>query len=312
MRFFMVLFCFVAYLNAISDMFGRSVDVVSAQNIAFVGKNSLRLGVYLGLGNKAIGIQRSDLRADAPYKDFLSKKEISKKLTIFKGDDEGISLEQLKKLGADLIVFCSNDANMVEKIASLTDIPVLGIKISNTEPLEDIKEAIDIIASVTQSMQRAQELKEFINSQEHELATLEMPKVKVYVGGLEYTGGRGIMATDENYLPFKLLDLTNVIDTTRGLARIGVSATILMRAEPDFIFLDQGAKVSLEKEQEAEEYLFKTLSGKLHYLPTYISNGINLENAFMSAWQIAKDLGLEVDIKAKKTEIYKALYKEEF
>lgn len=319
-----ILVC-VSWLGATpyTDMLGRVADVTSTSRLVFLGPGALRLGVYLGLENRLVGIEKIEKGASplSPYRTFLGQERISKLPIVGTGGPGKMpDLEALLVLKPDLIITSFVDQNMIDLIVSKTGIPVVSLSYGetyggNAQKLQSVKNSLLFLGKLTQTLSRAEILVSFMNQQEKKLADLKVSPQKIYVGGLGYKGMQGITSTEAAYPPFELLGLKNCI--FEGKEAIGhqfIDFEALIKVNPEIIFIDMFSKAKIKEEYEAKQELFNTMSayqkGNVKEVLGYNFYSTNIENLFVIAWQIALEMGAHVDIENEAKLIYEAFYPE--
>ncbi|MDD3324006.1 MAG: ABC transporter substrate-binding protein [Sulfurospirillaceae bacterium] len=306
------------------DLIGRNVEVKKSSRLVFIGPGALRLGVYLGLENRLVGIENIENQSSklSPYRTFLGKEFISKLPTIGQGGPGKIpNLEALLVTNPDVIVASFVDKNQLEIISSKTKIPVIAVSYgasyggNNKKNLEDIKTSLALLGEITGTQQRAKKLIEFIKTQEDRLSKTTLKSQTVYIGGVGYKGAQGITSTDANYPPFELLGLKNaVFKNSRAQGHQFIELETLLKTDPQIIFTDMLGKIKIQEEYVQKKEIFNTLSayknGNIKELLGFNFYTTNIENLFVIAWQIASAMGFEVDLDRASKEIFDAFYPE--
>lgn len=307
-----------------TDMLGRNVTLKKSDKIVCIGPGALRLAVYLGLENRLVGIEKTEHEATSfsPYRTFLGQERISKLPIIGTGGPGKMpDLEALLVAKPDFIIASFVDKNQLDLIASKTNIPLIAISYgasyggTSKKNLEDIKNSLLLLGTITHTEERAKALVMFIHSQEEMLSKLKLPAKKLYVGGVGYKGIQGLSSTEVNYPPFELLGLKNTLfekSSVQGHQFIELEA--LIHHNPDMIFIDKFGKAKVEQEYQAQKALFDTLSayqtGNVKEVLGFNFYSTNVENLLVIAWQIAAYLGAPVDVNAKAHTIFNAFYGE--
>lgn len=307
-----------------TDMLGRHVEVKSASKLVFLGPGALRLGVYLGLEERLVGIEKTENDASplSPYRTFLGKEKIAKLPLVGPGGPGKMpDLEALIVLKPDLIITSFVDQNQIDLIASKTTIPILAVSYgasyggSSQKNLEEIKASLLLLGEVTQTKARAQKLTAFMQNEEKGLSALKLSPKTLYVGGIGYKGAQGMTSTEANYPPFELLGLKNsVFANTDAKGHQFIELEALLKADPEIIFVDLFGKAKVEEEYAEKKPLFESLQayqkGNIKEVIGYNYYSTNIENLFVIAWQVAHALGAPVDINSKAKEIFTAFYGE--
>lgn len=304
-----------------TDMMGRTVEVSATSKLVFIGPGALRLGVYLGLHERLVGIEKTENDASAlsPYRTFLGKERIAKLPLIGTGGPGKMpDLEALMMVKPDLIVASFVDKNQLELISSQTGIPIIALSYGatyggNAKQLQSIKDSLLLLGNITQTTSRAQALVSFITAQEQQLSTIKLASQKIYIGGVGYKGAQGMTSTEASYPPFEMLGLKNSL--FEGKETVGhqfIELEALLKNNPDMIFIDKFGKEKVNEEYATHKALFDTLNayqkGNVKEVLNYNFYSTNVENLLIIAWQIATTMGESVDVNQKATEIFTAFY----
>lgn len=305
-----------------TDMLGRNVEINQASKLIFLGPGALRLGIYLGLEKHLVGIEKTENDASllCPYRTFLGREAIAKLPLVGPGGPGKMpDLEALITLKPDLIITSFVDQNQIDLITSKTGIPVVAVSYGATyggthkKNLDDIKASLRLIATITDTKERAQKLITFMQIQEKELSLLQFPSKTLYIGGVSYKGMQGITSTEANYPPFELLGLKNIIFVeTSAQGHQFIELEALLKSDPELIFVDMFGKKIVEEEHAKYKPLFDSLqaykTNNVKEVIGYNYYSTNIENLFVIAWQVAHALGEKIDVQEKAKIIFTAFY----
>lgn len=324
------LFLFVAlvvslWANPYTDMLGRSVEINKAETFVFIGPGALRLGTYLGLQDRLVGVERFEqkplVQSPSPYRTHLGHEFFLKLPVIGEGGPGKMpNLEALIAAKPDVIFSSFVDKNQIAQIEKQTGIPVVALSYgasyggTSTKNLEDIKSSLLLIGEIASVQQRAKELVAFIESQEEEFSKIKLPQKTLYVGGVPYKGIQPITSTEVDYPPFVLLGLKNAVFTPQTSAKGHqfIDFEALLSTNPEVIFIDTNSKPKIMQDYAANKALYDTLeaykNGKVKEILGFNNYSTNVENLLLITWQIAAYLGDDRDINTKATEIFEAFY----
>ena len=321
--FSIMLICSMLIAEPYTDMLGRLVDIKANSKLVFIGPGALRMGVYLGLEDRLVGIEKTenDASAFSPYRTFLGKERIAKLPIIGTGGPGKMpDFEALIVQKPDFIVASFLDRNQLDLIHSKTGIPVIALSYGasyggNTKQLLSMKNSLLLLGKITQTSLRAKALTSFITQAEEKLSLLNVPQKRVYVGGLGYKGTQGINSTEANYPPFELLGLKNCLfEDKEAIGHHFVDFEALLKANPEIIFIDMFGKSKITQEYAAQKPLFDTIDayqkGSVKEILGYNFYSTNIENLLVIAYQIASYIGVSVDVNREAKEIYEAFYGE--
>ncbi|MGP1561626.1 MAG: ABC transporter substrate-binding protein [Helicobacteraceae bacterium] len=313
-RILFTVYLLAAGLFANTDMLGRSVDVTNAKRLIFLGPGALRLGVYLGLTSKLAGIENIEKgqRNNAAYSALLrSSGALNAPVVAEGGPGKMPSFEALIRAKPDLIVVSFMDKDQVDLIQKKTRVPVFAVSYGegyggSAKKLEAIKRSLLSLGEITGAADRAKDLVAFMNEQEAGLATLEFKRGSAYIGGVSFKGGWGITSSESDYAPFGLLGVKNIMAQEKN-EHIFIDLEALVKADPEFVFLDSGGKKQVEQDLRSHRALFDTMRAfknkNVHWVLPMNFYNTNIEYAYVSAWQIAANMGAKVDLEQKRKAI---------
>ena len=298
----------------VSDMLGREVNVQNTDKIVFIGPGALRLGVYLGVTDRVVGIEAREKRQmlHAPYNAVVKAKKLDSKPTIGEGGPGKMpTMEALIASGAELIVASFVSKENMDLIEQKTKIPVFGVDYGDgksAKSMDLVKKSILNLGEILGVKARANELVEFMNSEEKAFKGLNLSPKSLYIGGVSYKGSWGIASTEGRYLPFELLGVANAVAKGQS-GHLFLDLEKIAEVDPDIVFVDvSGEKIITDEINNKKEFFdslkaFKT--GQIYKVAPFNFYNTNIENCYFIAWQVASKLGAKVDLDAKKAEIYK-------
>ncbi len=307
----------------LTDMVGRDVDVSKADKLVFLGPGALRLGVYMGLEDKVVGIEKIEQKAVkvSPYRQVLAKKGTLKKPIIGQGGPGKMpSIEALIKSGASLIIGSFIDKAQVELIEQKTKIPVFMLSYGDgyggggeKRKLDAIKKSLQLLGKIAHKEQRAKALVEWMNKEETALKALKLSQKRIYVGGIGFKGPWGIESTEANFFPFTLLNVNPALKTKKE-GHVFLDLETLVKLNPDVIFIDKLGMKQFKKQKETKMSVFANMKAfknkEVYTLPPFNFYNTNVENSFLDAWVVASKLGAKVDIKKQKKRIFKIFFEQ--
>ncbi|NLK65880.1 MAG: ABC transporter substrate-binding protein [Campylobacteraceae bacterium] len=300
----------------VSDILGRDVKVSGTEKLVFIGPGALRLGVYLGLEDRIVGVEAWEKKNDfnAPYSSVIKAKNLHEKPVIGEGGPGKMpSMEALIESGAELIIASFMSKDQMDLIETKTKIPVLGLSYGagyggNLEKMDSLKKSLLLLGEVTGVEARAKELVSFMDAEEKKLKSLTLEPKTIYVGGVSFKGSWGIGSTEADYLPFYLLGVENALGEKKS-GHLFVDIERILEVDPDVIFIDYGGERIVKDEIKTKSEFFNSLKAfkndQIHWVLPFNFYNTNVENCFIVAWNAAQALGVEVDLEAKKAEIYK-------
>ncbi|WP_024954135.1 ABC transporter substrate-binding protein [Sulfurospirillum arcachonense] len=314
-----------AWAKPYTDMLGRVVDIKKNQTFVFIGPGALRLGVYLGLKNRVIGIERIEqmkrkINIQSPYRMYLGEKFTHSRPLIGNGGPGKMpNLEALVNVNPDVIFTSFIKKDQIEIIRQKTGIPVVALSYGSSyggkgnKNLDEIKNSLYLISQIAHVEERAKEIIDFIEFQEKKLSKIKPSKKSLYVGGVAYKGIQPITSTEVDYPPFVLLGQKNCVfenSTIKGHQFIDFEA--LLKANPEVIFTDMQSHDKITQDYKKNKPMYETLQAyknmDVKEVLGFNNYSTNVENLLVIAWQIATYLGESIDINKKAEDIYEVFY----
>jgi iron complex transport system substrate-binding protein len=139
----------------------------------------------------------------------------------------------------------------------------------------------------------------------------------VYVGGIGYRGAYGIESTEKNYIPFDWIHARNLAEGLESKigSHIFIDKEILLRIDPQFIFLDGGGAALIRDDFGKHPEFYASLGafqkGGVYWLLPFNSYATNVDTALADAYAIGKILYpqafADIEPEKKADEIYTLL-----
>lgn len=319
MKIVIFLICMISFLQSstFKDMFDREVEIKNNQKIVAIGPGALRLISYMDMQDKIVGIEKLELDLDfkSPYRVLLDSDKILSLPIIGEGGAGKLpNLEKLIQIAPDVIFTSFLSQDQINMITQKTKIPVIALSYgsnyggeNNMQKLQAIKNSLKLIGNIMNNENRADTLIEFMTQQENILSQQISTNTKCYIGGIGYKGARGITSTESHYPSFELLAIKPSINFPKN-GHLQIALEELIVNNPDIIFLDLLGKKIVDEELQEKQSLYKKLNAvknnKVFWLYPYNFYNTNIENVYLNSFIIASHLGANIDIEAKKDEIY--------
>lgn len=329
--------CFDAKHNdgiVITDAIGREVTVNPGtyNRIACIGAGALRLYSYIGDVNKLCAVEDIDNEGltdrpkmfDAvarPY--FIAHKDVFKNLaTCGVGGPmaQRIEDEKLLAVGPDLIISLYEDASLAKALEQKVGAPVITLRYGTKGVFDEaLADSISLLGKVLALDSKAQTLLNFINDEKEAIENRvkdSVPTKKAYICGLGNWGTTNELMTAQNYEPFKVANINNVISdlVKDGIQAIDQEKFASIADDIDLIFIDAAAIKnisSLEVFKDTKAYK----NGEIYLQMAYNAYYTNIEIALINTWFNAKcyypELFVDIDMTAKTNEITKAFLGQE-
>ncbi|AVB77040.1 iron ABC transporter substrate-binding protein [Methanococcus maripaludis] len=318
----------VAKTVEIVDMVGRTVEVpANIQRIVCSGPGCLRLVTYLQAQDKVVGVESIEQEniSGRPYQ--LANMDFFQTLPMTGlggGKEIGVGPYPEKVISAapDVILITYMDADRADELQEQYGIPVVVLQYGDVKSFHDenFVGCLNLLGSLFQKEERAQEVIDFFADAENDLLTRtenisDEDKPSVYIGGLCNKGAHGIDSTSSNYAPFAALNANNVASSIGTEKSVFISKEQLLEWNPDIIFIDTGSyeliKEDYDKSSEYYESLGAFENGNVYTQFPYNYYTTNYGTALADAYYIGKivypEQFADIDIEEKADEIYEFL-----
>lgn len=308
--------------RVVLDMLGREVKVPQhSTRIVGLGAGAVRLLVYLEASERLSGIEEMERRPGRPY--WHAQKHLRALPQV--GPSHGGDPELLAHNAPDLLVFSNASRQQAERLQQLTKIPVVVLTPGDLlQGREQFNQAIALLADVLGKQERGDRLLSFIDQQIGELQALaagqaagEIPSV--YLGGVSFSGARGLSSTLPQYEAFTWLGLKQPAavlaqkDPSRSNRVLSIDPEQLLVWQPDYLFIDAAglhlSQEDLRPEAPLPQLLAAFADDRVHTLMPHNFYATNYENLLINAWFTASVVfpgGLsQGDFEQRRGEIYR-------
>ena len=310
----------------ITDLAGRHISVPkNLQRIICIAPGCLRLIVYLKATDRLVGVERMEKQQPHGRPYWLAHPELNELPIIGPGGMNSINqypdFESILKVKPDIIFITYMDADKADKIAKLTDIPVVVLSYGPFGSFDStLYTSIRLVGKILKKEKRAEEVVAFIETHKKELLKRSSSYAKknrpsVYVGGLGFKGVSGIESSSSSFVPFTWTNADNAVKTTPLEEHVAVDRETLLKLNPDFIFITGGAPVLLTQDLYRKQKYFNTLKAfknkNVYSLYPFNWYMTNIGTAIIDAYTVGKKLYPEsfknIDLKNKSNEVYSFL-----
>jgi len=309
-------------------MVGRTVEVpADIQRIVCSGPGCLRLVTYLQAQDKVVGVEsiEQDNSTGRPY--HLANVEFFQSLPMTGaggGKEIGVGPypEQVISAAPEVIFITYMDADRADDLQEQYGIPVVILNYGDVNSFHDenLVSCLNLLGTLLQKEERAQEVIDFFADAENDLLTrteniADEDKPSVYIGGLCNKGAHGIDSTSSNYAPFAALNADNIASSLGVEKSVFISKEQLLEWNPDIIFIDTGSyeliKEDYDKNAEYYESPGAFKNGNVYTQFPYNYYTTNYGTALADAYYIGKVVYPEqfsdINMEEKADEIYEFL-----
>lgn len=304
----------------IEDMHGREITLTNkVERVVCMRAGALRMLAYLDAVEYVAGIEEPERQADRPY--LMANPQLRELPSV--GPLMGGDSELLVAADPDVIFMTFTTAGQADELQNRTGIPVVALEYGDFSLHRDtFFESLKKMASVLGKEDRADELIAYIRSSLEELnertsGHSEADSPRVYVGGVSYSGTRGIASTEPFYPPFRFINAQNVAGEIDERLVNPIQGTFIDREQlimwdPEVVFVDLASWSVTRGELSPGTPLYESMSalrnGEVYGVLPYNNYAANYENILANTWYVAgvlyPDLFGEVDIRDKVDEVY--------
>jgi iron complex transport system substrate-binding protein len=309
---------------SITDAAGRTVQVPAQVNKVVGTGCSGREIVYLNASDKMVGIEQMESNSTGawgnqlPY--MIAHPELLKLPVVANARTDTVYYEKLAEVDPD-VVFVGT-AEQADNVQTKTGIPAVVVyvgAVETPEQMDKYKESLKMMGRVLGKEDRADELINYINSYEEDLAkrTAGVSSNKtVYIAGQAYYGTHGITSTNAFYPPFIMVNADNVASamnttTNATLHAISVDKEQLVTWNPDMIFVEGSSAESIindTNQNTVYQSINAVKNGDVYDVLPYCLFSYNKDSMIADAYYIGKILYPEqfadVDPEEKANEIF--------
>ncbi|MDR2887727.1 MAG: iron ABC transporter substrate-binding protein [Bacteroidales bacterium] len=303
----------------VKDMLGRQVTVpLNVQRIVGIRAGTLRLLLYMGASGLIAGIEDGDARNPRPY---LTPYPHLQALPVI-GPAMGGDAEMILNVRPDVIFTSYTTVGDADALQKKTGIPVVALACPEmaTGARDTLYASLRLIGEVLGRRERADSLAAFMQSMIRELdeRTAGIPagsRPAAYIGGVSYSGAKGITSTQPYFPPFTFTNSANVASALDKSVISHVKGTYIDREQllmwnPDVIFIDEsGLRPALGDLRTGRglDNLKAVKNGNIYTLLPYNNYSVNYETVLVNSWYVGKILYPEhftdTDLRAKGNEI---------
>ena len=298
----------------IVDGIGREISVKkgSYNRVLCIGAGALRLYSYVGDATKLCAVEDIDnVSAEGrpmmfdnvarPY--FIAYKDVFNGLpTCGKGGPNAqiIETEKILMANPDIIISEYEDTDKATSLEQQVGVPVVTVCYGSKGVFDEkIKNSLSILGTIFDKEERSNTIINFIESEKNEISnrTLNIKddeKKNVYICGLGNYGTTNHLMTAQNYEPFNVAHIDNVINDlpTNGIQKITDEKFVSVGEKTDVLIIDAAAMkniIPLYKENNDMFSSFKAFkNGEVYLQMAYNAYYTNVEIALANTWYNAK------------------------
>lgn len=320
----------------VTDMIGREVDIVpgSYKRVVCIGAGALRMYCYVGDTALLCGVEDIDnLSLDERPKMFDG---VARPYVLAYGDvfshlpscgvggpnAQTAEAEKILSCEPDIVISEYEDADKADALQQQLGVPVITLRSGAKSVFDDaFKSSLRLLGEIFGREDRAEALISFIDAQTADLAsrTADIPedaRPGVYICGLGNWGTTDHLTTAQNYAPFEVANIRNVVSGLEGksIQPIEEEKFVALGEETDIMIIDAAAVKNIRPLYEEDADMFSACkawqTGEVYLEMAYNAYYTNYEIVLINTWFIAKTVYPErfadVDMAAKTDEITSA------
>ena len=320
----------------VTDMVGRKVPITpgSYSRVVCIGAGALRLYSYVGDVSLICAVEDIDntTRQTRPkmfdgvsrpyqmaYADVFNELEAS--CGVGGPQAQEAEAEKILACNPDIIISEYEDAEKAKALQKKLRVPVIVVKYGAAGIFdENIAKSLTLLGHIFNKEERATELVNYINTEkaaiEERVKNVEVAsQKKVYICGLGNWGTTNELMTAQNYAPFNVAKINNIVtDLSKdGIQAIEAEKFMDLAPDMDIIILDAAAVKNIKDPEYKEARLGRLQStkawanGEVYLEMAYNAYYTNVEIALINTWYAAKvvypDLFTDINIETKTTEV---------
>ncbi len=322
--------------TAITDMIGREVNIIpgSYKRVVCIGAGALRMYSYIGDVNLLCGVEDIDnvtLEERPKMFDSVARPYVLAYEDVFGALEScGVGGPNAQTAEAEKILSCDPDIVIseyedVEKEDALQEqlgVPVITLKTGPGGIFDEyFKQSMTMLGHIFDREEKAENLISFIESETAEISarTSDIPdaeKPNVYICGLGNWGTTNHLMTAQNYMPFDIANVNNVVKDLESDAVQAIEAEkfVSLGEKMDIIIIDAAAVKNITPLYKEDPAMFDSCKAwqngevylEMAYNAYYTNYEISLANAWYTAKTVYPELFSDIDMTEKTNEITKA------
>ncbi len=317
----------------VTDMAGREVSVTpgSYSRVVCIGAGALRLYSYVGDVSLLAGIEDIDNTTretrpkmfdgvSRPYQMAFAEEFNAINNTCGVGGPQAQAAENEKILACnpDIIISEYEDVDAANTLQAAINVPVIVVKYGTAGVFDEkIAQSLTLLGKIFGKSEKAQTLVNYISAEKTAIETKVKDidvasQKKVYICGLGNWGTTNELMTAQNYAPFNVAKINNVVtDLTKdGIQAIEAEKFMDLAPSMDVIIMDAAAVKNIKGQDDRIARLQATKAwsdGEIYLEMAYNAYYTNIEIALINTWYVAKvvypDLFADINIETKTNEV---------
>ncbi len=319
----------------ITDMIGREVSVNpgSYKRVVCIGAGALRMYSYIGDVSLLCGVEDIDnttLTERPKMFDTTARPYILAYGDTFASlpscgvggpNAQTAEAEKILSCNPDIVISQYEDADKATALQTQLGVPVITLKSGMDGVFSDaFRGSMTLLGLVFNRVNRAEEINAFVAKETADIqkrteSIPEAEKPSVYVCGLGNWGTTNHLMTAQEYKPFAVAGVKNVVSglSSTGMQAIEAEKFVDLGEEMDIILMDAAAVKNIQPLYQEDNTMFDTCKawkeGEVYLQMAYNVYYTNYEIALANTWFTGKTVYPEafsdVDMTVKTNEITK-------
>ena len=317
----------------IIDLIGRknTINPGSFKQVVCIGAGALRLYSYVGDVSILSGVEDIDNTSLTNRPKMFDG--VARPYVIAYGDTfsklpscgvggpmaQLAEAEKILNCNPDIVIAEYEDVDKANALQEQLGVPVITLRYGAKGVFDDnIKNSINLLGKVFNKNEKATALNDYIETQKEEIFNKtkdikEEDKKSVYIGGLGNWGTTNQYMTAQNYEPFNVAHIKNVVNdlSKDGIQEIEKEKFVDLGKDMDIMILDAAAIKNIKPLYKEDSTIFDECkawqNGEVYLQMAYNAYYTNVELALANTWCNAKIVYPEVfeyiDIEDKVNEI---------
>ena len=319
----------------VTDMIGREVTVTpgSYSRVVCIGAGALRMYSYISDTSLLCGVEDIDntsLSERPKMFDSVARPYVLAYGDVFSSlpscgvggpNAQAAEAEKILSCNPDIVISEYEDVDKEHALQEQLGVPVITLKTGKNGVFDDaFKGSAELLGKVFSREDRAAEIVSFVDAEAAEISarTAEVSnedKPGVYVCGLGNWGTTNQLMTAQNYIPFNIANVRNVVNDLDkdGIQAIEEEKFVALGDDMDVIIMDAAAVKNIQPLYAEDPTMFDSCkawqTGEVYLEMAYNAYYTNFEIALINTWFIAKsvypDLFEDIDMTEKTNEVTK-------
>ena len=320
---------------SVTDGIGREVSVVpgSYKRVVCIGAGALRMYSYIGDVALLAGVEDIDnLSLEERPKMFDA---VARPYVLAFGDTfqtlpscgvggpmaQAAEAEKILSCDPDIVISEFEDVEKEDALQQQLGVPVITLKSSQSVFDQEFAGSMELLGKIFGKEEKAAALIQFIAAEKADLEArvADIPdadKPGVYVCGLGNWGTTDHLMSAENFVPFQVAGVKNVLSGMgmQGIGPVEEEKFVELGEKMDIIIMDAAAVKNIKPLYAEDKTMFDTCkawqNGEVYLEMAFNAYYTNFEIALANTWFIAKTVYPEafadVDLTEKTNEVTKA------